>query len=148
MRRLVLFGAVCRLVVPTLAMTNITAPCDSVPGNLIVNCGFETGDFTGWTQSGNTGFTSVTGSFGRIAPNSGNFPACMGPVGSDGLLSQTFGTQAGATYQISFYEANLGGSPRDSAPSSTETRSNRRTRRRHSLIRFTLTPEQPARVRR
>jgi hypothetical protein len=28
--------------------------------NLLVNGSFEMGDFTGWTQSGNLGFTSVT----------------------------------------------------------------------------------------
>jgi hypothetical protein len=30
--------------------------CDAAAGNLVVNCGFEAGSFTGWTQSGNTGF--------------------------------------------------------------------------------------------
>ena len=34
--------------------------CDLVADNLVTNCGFETGDFTGWTQSGNTGFTGVS----------------------------------------------------------------------------------------
>ena len=24
--------------------------CDNIAGNLVVNCGFETGDLTGWTQ--------------------------------------------------------------------------------------------------
>ncbi len=28
--------------------------CDGVDGNLVQNCGFETGDFTSWTQTGDT----------------------------------------------------------------------------------------------
>src|SRR5258707_4542450 len=35
------------------------ADCARVAGNLVVNCGFETGDFTGWTRSGDQGFTSI-----------------------------------------------------------------------------------------
>ena len=35
--------------------------CQSVSTNLIVNCGFETGDLSGWTLSGNTGYTRVRG---------------------------------------------------------------------------------------
>ena len=31
----------------------------SARANLVTNGGFETGDFTGWTQGGNTGFTGV-----------------------------------------------------------------------------------------
>jgi hypothetical protein len=55
-------------------------------GNLVVNCGFETGDFTGWTQGGNTGDTSVTNNPTYVF--SGNFGAQLGPVGSDGTLTQ------------------------------------------------------------
>ena len=33
--------------------------CDGVPGNLVTNCGFETGNFSGWTQGGNLGYTGV-----------------------------------------------------------------------------------------
>jgi hypothetical protein len=61
--------------------------CSTVSGNLIVNCGFETGDFTGWAQTGNLGNTSVTGAPYNF---SGNFGAKLGPVGSDGFLSQSF----------------------------------------------------------
>ena len=49
--------------------------CDDIAGNLVVNCGFETGDFTGWTQDGNTGFTGVT-----TFPQLGNYAAYLGPV--------------------------------------------------------------------
>jgi PEP-CTERM motif len=62
--------------------------CGSVSGNVIVNCGFETGDFTGWTQGGNTGFTGVTSSAPYV--NSGTYGAYLGPIGSDGTLSQSF----------------------------------------------------------
>jgi hypothetical protein len=92
-------------------MADITAPCTSVPGNLIVNCGFETGNFTGWTTVGNFGATGVSGTFDGIAPNSGNYQAYLGPVGSDGYLSQTFATTPGAQYTVSLYEAGFGGSP-------------------------------------
>ena len=29
--------------------------CDSIAGNLVANCGFETGDFTGWTPGWHSG---------------------------------------------------------------------------------------------
>ena len=33
----------------------VASECDALSGNLLTNCGFETGDFTGWSQGGNTG---------------------------------------------------------------------------------------------
>ena len=78
--------ALCFLVTsPAWAAASI---CDSIAGNVIVNCGFETGDFTGWTLTGNTGFTGVTS--GSPYVNSGTYGAYLGPVGSDGFLSQSF----------------------------------------------------------
>ena len=62
--------------------------CQSVTTNLIVNCGFETGDLSGWTLTGNTGFTRVRGNANPPFPYSGNYYAKLGPVGSDGLLRQ------------------------------------------------------------
>ena len=39
----------------------IPSICDSIAGNLVANCGFETGTFSSWTQSGNTDFTGTNG---------------------------------------------------------------------------------------
>jgi hypothetical protein len=74
-----------------------------------VNGGFETGDFSGWTVSGNTGFTSVSSSRAR----SGNFGASLGPVGSDGFLSQTLQTVPGKAYIVSFSLQTDAGTPND-----------------------------------
>src|ERR1700730_10015968 len=67
--------------------------------NIVTNGGFETGDFTGWTQSGNTGFTGVD----TDSAHSGNFGAFSGPTGSEGFLSQTLNTVAGMAYDLSFF---------------------------------------------
>jgi len=79
-----------------------------ISGNLVQNCGFETGDFTGWTQSGNTGFTSVS----TFYAFSGNYGAQLGPVGSDGFLTQLVGDNS-TTYDVSFELYNDGGAPND-----------------------------------
>jgi len=81
--------------------------------NILVNGGFETGDFTGWALSGNTGFTFVTGPFDGFSPQAGNYFAALGPVGSDGYLSQTFSDTPGVTYEASFYFGSDGGTPND-----------------------------------
>jgi len=74
--------------------------------DLVQNGGFETGDFTSWTQSGNTGFTGVAG-----GPHSGSFAAFFGPIGSLGFLSQDLTTVVGEAYDLSFWLQNDGGTP-------------------------------------
>lgn len=76
--------------------------------NLIANPGFETGNFTGWIQFGNLGFTGVDGS-----PHSGSFSAFLGPVGSLGFLSQTVTTTPGLRYNLSFFLQSDGSTPNE-----------------------------------
>ena len=66
--------------------------------NLVTNGGFETGNFSGWTQGGNTGFTSVDLSIGH----SGIYGAKFGPAGI-GTISQNIITTPGQTYEVSFF---------------------------------------------
>jgi len=88
--------------------------------NQIVNPGFETGDFTGWTLSGDTTCVGVVpaasssfmaggicGGLGSSIVHSGNFAAYFGSPNSDGLVSQTVATVPGATYDINFWLASL-----------------------------------------
>jgi len=78
---------------------------------VVVNGDFETGDFTGWTQFGNTGFTGVqAGPFGGVPPHGGNFHAFFGPVGSTGGITQTVpGTIPAGAYVLDFWLHHFGG---------------------------------------
>jgi hypothetical protein len=83
--------------------------CDAVAGNLVTNCGFETGDFTGWTFGGNTA-NAGDNYYGVDAfdANSGNDGAYMSQDFIDGGttpvdLSETLATILGDTYQISYW---------------------------------------------
>jgi hypothetical protein len=102
---LALFGWIS----PSFAGTSL---CDAVAGNLVVNCGFETGDFTGWTVLNNDGFTSVQSTF-DLGPNSGTFYAALGTIGGDATIEQTITDVPGQTYLFSFYHGSDGGQPND-----------------------------------
>jgi PEP-CTERM motif len=88
--------------------------CDAIAGNLVANCGFETGTFVGsWTVSNNDGNTVVAGAGFDEGPNSGNYFAAFGTVGGDATIQQTLTTVPGETYAISFYFASDGETPND-----------------------------------
>ena len=75
--------------------------CDATAGNLVANCGFETGDFTSWVQSGDTSFTTV-----ENLPHSGSWALYTGPVDSLGFVSQNLATTPDGVYNLTFWLAN------------------------------------------
>jgi len=108
---------------PALASTS----CSGVSGNLISNCGFETGGLDtssayssgtaipGWVSGGNLNFTGVTSAAGDgnvndpgLNPNNGTYAAFLGAdsLHGAGTLSQTFSDVAGATTTLNFYLAS------------------------------------------
>ena len=76
----------------------------SAHAELVVNGGFETGDLTGWTNTGN--FTGVD-----TSANTGTYAAYLGTTSGLGHLFQTISTIAGTLYDFSFAYASDGGTP-------------------------------------
>lgn len=64
--------------------------------NLVQNGGFETGDFTGWSLSGDTGSAFVSNN----DPHSGQFAANFDPVNDFVYLSQDLHTTPGVDYNL------------------------------------------------
>ena len=87
---------------------SLAAPAsDGASGELVANGGLETGDFTGWTQTGNTGFTGVD----MASAHSGMFGAFFGPTGSNGFITQDLTTTVGNLYDLTFWLDSDGGTP-------------------------------------
>jgi hypothetical protein len=80
------------------------------PNNLVQNCGFETGDFSGWTVSGDTAnagvdsFDAHTGSFGAFLAGFGSFNA--GDTNYT-FVEQTLATTPGREYTLSYFTAHF-----------------------------------------
>jgi hypothetical protein len=79
--------------------------------NIVINGGFETGNFAGWDVSG--GFTVVdnTNHLGGFGPHGGEFYAALGTVGRMGSVSQLLNTTPGQMYTLDFFLANDGDKP-------------------------------------
>jgi hypothetical protein len=92
-----------------LVLAASVARADSPPPNLIVNGGFETGNFSGWTLSGSPGYSFVSGvMFADDHPNSGSYYAMLGSAGAESFLSQTVATTSGSDYALTFYLSSDG----------------------------------------
>jgi hypothetical protein len=99
------------------ALDDVSITPVSSPGTeLVVNGGFETGDFTGWTIVGQQGLYAAgrvaSGTPGTSTHNSysGSFYYYDGAVGGVDGISQSFATTVGEDYTLSFELANDGGS--------------------------------------
>jgi hypothetical protein len=90
------------VLVPALIVAATAVPASAA--NLVVNSGFETGSFSGWTQGGNLGSTYVSNA--PNVPHSGSYAAQLGPVTTAGTLSQVLTTVAGQAYDLSFWLQN------------------------------------------
>lgn len=88
------------------SMVSLLSAATLSAGSLVVNGGFETGDFSGWTLSGNTGNTGVD----TDDAHSGTYGAGFGAVGSDSYLSQTVSTVLGTSYTLDYWLRDDGGS--------------------------------------
>jgi hypothetical protein len=109
------FKAVNKILgVLTASALSLAAGGALAQANLVSNGGFETGDFTGWTESGPD--FCVGASFacdGYVfpadpGPHSGTYAAYLGadgPGGTDDLLGQTLTTTAGQGYYLQFFLA-------------------------------------------
>jgi hypothetical protein len=94
--------------------TGLVVACatPAVAAPILVNGGFETGDFTGWTQIGNTTFNGVQCPGPGPTVFQGNCSAFFGPIGSTGGISQNVtGLTPGAFYNVAFAFLPDGGNP-------------------------------------
>jgi hypothetical protein len=103
------------LAMVALVAVLLVAPMAFANPNLLTNGSFQSGDLTGWTLGGAGGAFVVSGPFYAYTgdQDGDGFYAVMGPVGSDGTLSQTFATTPGAQYTFSFWFASVGDNPSD-----------------------------------
>ena len=81
-----------------IALALLASASSASAANLVVNGGFETGDFSGWSSTGDT-----DGTFVRHTRRSGAWGAFLQTSNGYHHLDQSISTVAGHTYAVSFY---------------------------------------------
>jgi hypothetical protein len=101
------FAPLSRPVLAVVALLALATPSQAAAQELVTNGGFETGDFSGWTQFGQTDFSGAS----PFAPYVGDFAYEFGQVGGTGGIFQWLATTPGTTYTLSFWLMNEGTEP-------------------------------------
>lgn len=82
-----------------VALTAAPMVVPASANELVTNGGFETGNFTGWTEFGNTTFDGVD----SAVPRSGTYAAYFGAEDGTGGIEQTLTTVIGQNYSLTFW---------------------------------------------
>lgn len=92
---------VSRLLCASALMCSMAAQAATT----VVNGGFESGDFNGWSLTGDADYNVVASDL----PHLGNNSAFFGQTDTAATLTQTLDTVIGQKYTVSFWLSNLGG---------------------------------------
>jgi PEP-CTERM motif-containing protein len=120
MKKYITFTCIVACLFFAAAQSKASPDCTAVAGNLVANCGFETGDFTDWTLSGNDVPGELNNLYGvegvdpvdGISPHSGSYQTYIADLDPNATtLAQTIATTSGDQYTITFWVAQ------DTAPS-------------------------------
>lgn len=115
MKRIAAIAAIAACAASSAARASPSCAQPAGSANLIVNCGFETGDLTGWTIGGAAAALAQTNLYGVDAynPYEGTYGAFVGVQGaalgtSGGTagaleLSQSFALQGAGSYVLTFF---------------------------------------------
>jgi hypothetical protein len=95
------------LAVAVLAL--VAGPAERARADLVVNGGFETGNISGWTISGNPSPYFVDAAHAH----SGNDGFAYGFVTTLGFLNQTITTVVGQSYVFEFFQRTQDGTPNE-----------------------------------
>lgn len=90
---------------PANVLVLLLLACGAANAGLVVNGGFETGDFTGWTVTGAPFNCGSPPGISTNGPHSGEYSACFGNPTDLTFISQALATAPGQEYEVSLWYA-------------------------------------------
>jgi hypothetical protein len=114
MKHILTLSALAACLASTSAFAG-TSICNADPNDPVANCGFETGDFTGWTLSGAyaiaqtnlfgvDSYDAYSGNYGAYFGNTASTPGSYSAA-NNLVVSQNLTLEVGRQYTLSFYLA-------------------------------------------